>query len=60
MEQVRSFVYLGTCITDSGRNQGELDRRAGRAKTHFMNLKILRSNSKLNLVARLRMEECYV
>ena len=60
VEQVRSFVYLGTCITDGGRNEGELNRRAGRAKTHFMNLKNVPSNSKLNLETRLKMQEYYV
>ena len=46
VEQVRSFVYLGACITDDGRNKEELNRRAGRAKTQFMTLKNLLSNSK--------------
>ena len=49
VEQVRSFVYLGACITDDQRNEEELNRRAGRAKTQFMNLKNLLSSSKLNL-----------
>lgn len=60
VEQVRSFVYLGTRVTDDGRTERELRRRIGRSKSQFMNMRELLSNSHLNLDIRLRMMECYV
>ena len=60
VEQVRSFVYLGTCVTDDGRTDQEVRRRIGRSKSQFMEMRKLLSNSNLNLNIRLRMMECYV
>ena len=60
VEQVRSFVYLGTCISDDGRTEQEVRRRIGRAKSQFSDLRNLLSNSRLNVNIRCRMMECYV
>ena len=54
VKQIRPFVYFGKCVTDDGRNEEELNNRAGKAKTQLMNLKNLLSNSKSNLETQLR------
>ena len=36
VEPVKSFIYLGTCITDDGSMEEEVCRRIGKTKTQLL------------------------
>ena len=60
INQVSSYTYLGSKITDDGRSDGEIRRRIGIAKTAYGRLKKILSNVRMNIEARLRIMKCYV
>ena len=49
LEQVKSFKYLGTCITDDERTEEEVCIRIGRTKTQLLKIRSLLLNSKFNM-----------
>ena len=59
LEQVDSFCYLGSLVSNDGRCEKEVKRRIGIAKQAFLNCKeLLRSDIKMGL--RRRLLNCYV
>ena len=54
IEQVTSYRYLGSLITEDGRSEKEIKRRIMMAKTTFTNTRTLLSCRGINLKTRLR------
>ena len=60
IEQVTSYMYLGSLITEDGRSEKEINRRIMIARTTFTNTRTLISCRGINLKTRLRTIECYI
>ncbi len=60
IEQVTSYVYLGSLITDDGRSEKEIKRRIMIARSIFTNMRTLLSCRGINLTTRLRAIKCYI
>ena len=60
IEQVASYVYLGSLITDDGRCEKEIKRRIMIARSTFTNMRTLLSCRGINLKTRLRAIKCYI
>ena len=60
IEQVTSYMYLGSLITEDGRSEKETKRRIMIARTTFTNMRTLLSCRGINLKARLRAIRWYI
>ena len=60
IEQVASYMYLGSLITEDGRSEKEIKRRIMIARSTFTNMRTLVSCRGINLKTRLRAIECYI
>ncbi len=60
IEQVPSFRYLGTVITDSCDIKREIHGRIEQARRAFLNMKNFFTRPELSLALRMRMIRCYV
>ena len=60
IEQVTSYVYLGSFITEDGRSEKEIKRRIMIARSTFTNMRTLLSYRGINLKTRLRAIKCYI
>ena len=60
IEQVTSYMYLGSLITEDGRCEKEIKRRIMIARTTFINMRTLLSCRGINLKTRLRAIKCYI
>ena len=60
IQQVTSYMYLGSSITEDGRFEKEIKRRMMIAWTTFTNRKTLLSYRGINLKTRLREIKCYI
>ena len=60
IEQVTSYVYLGSLITEDGRSEKEIKRRVIIAWTTFTNMSPLLLCRGMNLKTRLRAINCYI
>ena len=60
IEQVTSYMYLGSLITDDGRSEKEIKRRPIIARSTFTNMRALLSCRGINLKTRLRAIKCYI
>ena len=60
IEQVTSYVYLGSLITEDGRSEKEIKRRIMIARSTFTNMRTLLSCRGINLKTRLRAIKCYI
>ena len=60
IEQVTSYMYLGSLITDDGRCEKEIKRRIMIARTTFTNMRTLLSCRGIHLKTRLRAIKCYI
>ena len=60
IEQVTSYMYLGSLITEDGRSEKEIKRRIMIARSTFTNMRTLLSCRGINLKTRLRAIKCYV
>ena len=60
VEQVERFVYLGQLITENGKCDEEIKRRIEIARTAYIKMRSVLTNSKLSTSARLRFIKCYV
>ena len=60
IEQVTSYMYLGSLITEDGRCEKEIKRRIMIARTTFTNMRTLLSCRGINLKTRLRAIKCYI
>ena len=60
VEQVERFVYLGQLITENGKCDEEIKRRIEIARTAYVKMRNVLTNSKLSTSARLRFIKCYV
>ena len=60
IEQVQNFKYLGTIITEDGRTETEIKKRAGMAKEKFSEMKNLLTSRQLSLNLRKKMLNCYI
>ena len=60
IEQVTSYMYLGSLITEDGRCEKETNRRILIARTTFTNMRTLLPCRGINLKNRLRAIQCYI
>ena len=60
IEQVTSYMYLGSLITEYGRCEKYTKRRIMIARTTFTNMRTLLSCRGINLKTRLRAIKCYI
>ena len=60
IEQVASYMYLGSLITEDGRSEKEIKRRIMIARSTFTNMRTLLSCRGINLNTRLRAIKCYI
>ena len=60
IEQVASYMYLGSLITEDGRSEKEIKRRIMIARSTFTNMRTLLSCRGINLKTRLRAIKCYI
>ena len=60
IEQVTSYMYLGSLITEDGRCEKEIKRRIMIARTTFINMRTPLSCRGINLKTRLRAIKCYI
>ena len=60
IEQVASYMYLGSLTTEDGRSEKEIKRRIMIARRTFTNMRTLLSCRGINLKTRLRAIKCYI
>jgi len=60
IEQVDSFQYLGSTVTQDGRCEREIKRRIALAKNKFSNMTWLLTCHDLSLKTKIRLAKCYV
>ena len=60
IEQVASYMYLGSLITEDGRSEKEIKRRIMIARSTFTYMRTLLSCRGINLKTRLRAIKCYI
>ena len=60
LEQVNSFVYLGSVFTYDGRCEKEVKRRIGITKTAFTSMKKVVCGRNISIPVRLRVLKCYI
>ena len=60
IEQVTSYMYLGSLITEDGRSEKEIKRRIIIARSTFTNIRTLLSCQGINLKTRLRAIQCCI
>ena len=60
IEQVASYMYLGSLITEDGRSEKAIKRRIMIARSTFTNMRTLLSCRGINLKTRLRAIKCYI
>ena len=60
IEQVTSYMYLGSLITEDGRSEKEIKRRIMIAQSTFTNMRTLLSCRGINLKTRLRAIKLYI
>ncbi len=60
IQQVSSFNYLGSTLTDDARYVREIKRRIALAKSAFGKLDNILRNCKMTLNTRLRVLNCYI
>ncbi|GFR63281.1 endonuclease-reverse transcriptase [Elysia marginata] len=60
LKQRDYFKYLGTIITQDGKNHKEIKARIAQAKTNFQKMKPLLTNNKITITTRGRALQCYI
>ena len=60
IEQVTSYMYLGSLITEDGRCEKEIKRRIMIVRTTCTNMRTVLSCRGINLKTRLRAIKCYI
>ena len=60
IEQVASYMYIGSLMTEDGRSEKEIKRRRMIARSTFTNTRTLLSCRGINLKTRLRAIKCYI
>jgi uncharacterized membrane-anchored protein YhcB (DUF1043 family) len=60
LEQVQSFVYLGSLFTSDARCEKEIRRRIGIAKSTFASMKKVLTARNIAISVRLRVLKCYI
>ena len=60
IQQVTSYMYLGSLITEDGRSEKEIKRIIMIARSTFTNMRTLPSFRGINLKTRLRAIKCYI
>ena len=60
LEQVNSFVYLGSVFTTDGGYEKEVKKRTGIAKTAFTSMKKVLFGRNFSMPVRLRVLKCYI
>ena len=60
IEQVASYMYFGSLITEDGRSEKEIKRRIMIARSTFTNMRTLLSCRGINLKTILRAIKCYI
>ncbi|GFS15866.1 endonuclease-reverse transcriptase [Elysia marginata] len=60
LKQRDSFKYLGTIITQDGKNHTEIQARIAQAKTNFQKMKPLLTNNKITITTRKQALQCYI
>ena len=60
LEQVNSFVYLGSVFTSDGRCEKEVKRRIEIAKTAFISMKKVLCGRNISMPVSLKILKCYI
>ena len=60
LKQRETFKYLGTLITQDGRNGVEVSSRIAQAKTTFQRLRPFLANNNISLTTREKALQCYI
>ena len=60
LEQVQSFVYLGSLFTSDARCEKEIRKRIGIAKAAFTSMNKVLTSRNISIKVRLRVLKCYV
>ena len=60
IEQVTSYMYIGSLITENGKSEKEIKRRIMIARTTFTNMRTLLSCRGINPKTKLRAIKCYI
>ena len=60
LRQRETFRYLGTLITQDGRNGVEISSQIAQAKTTFQKLKLFLTNNNITLKTRQKAIQCYI
>ena len=60
LEQVNSFVYIGSVFTSDGRCEKEVKTHIGIVKTVFTSMKKVLCGRNISMPVRLRILKCYI
>ena len=60
LEQVHSFVYLGSQFTSDARCEKEIRRRIGIAKSAFTSMNKVLTSRDIHMTVRIKVLRCYV
>ena len=60
LEQVHSFVYLGSQFTSDARCEKEIRRRIGIAKSAFTSISKVLTSRDIHMTVRIKVLRCYV
>ena len=59
LEQVQSFIYLGSLISSDARYEKEIRRRTGIAKLSFTSMNKVLTSRNIDMAVRLSVIKCY-
>ena len=60
LEQVHSFVYLGSQFTSDARYEKEIRRKIGIAKSAFTSMSKVLTSRDIHMIVRIKVLRCYV
>ena len=60
IRKVEEYIYLGSKITNDGRNEKEITRRIAIAKSTFTDMKRILTNIRIGMGIRMRVLKCFV
>ena len=60
LEQVQSFIYLGSLIYSDARCEKEIRRQIGIAKSRFTSMNKVLTSRNIDMAVRIRVLKCYV
>ena len=60
LEQVQSFIYLGSLFSSNARCEKEIRRRIGIAKSSFTSMNKVLTSRNIDMAVQIRILKCYV